>query len=333
MIEKLSRGGKMKTKVLAICLLILLTIVSFGSIATTQGAPGEGDWITSYTVENPATEQIMVEVDFGTTPVTNRSLSPIFEGSEVAITFTVTIPASSPTTVLRLKTAMMASQIEDVYWKLISQDYETEFINYNPASLEVTFFQTKGDLTMTLYGRIPPNVIREDVPVQYLIVTLYGPAGETLDNIKVKVVTAEMSEYDTLLLEKEERLQSLKDSGVAAGYIELYENVLNESRAQADLGNVEAAIGILNTLSVSNEPASSAVEGLFLPIVGVLVAVAAVLGFMFIRGRGKMQYVLMVLEDQIRDLEGLTLRASRVDRTISTSLESVKDRLKSVVGM
>jgi hypothetical protein len=41
----------------------------------------------------------------------------------------------------------------------------------------------------------------------------------------------------------------------------------------------------------------------------------------------------MVLEDQIRDLEGLTLRASRVDRTISTSLESVKDRLKSVVGM
>jgi hypothetical protein len=57
------------------------------------------------------------------------------------------------------------------------------------------------------------------------------------------------------------------------------------------------------------------------------------LGIMFLRGRGKIQYVTMVLEDQIRDLEGLTLRASRVDRSISTSLESVKDRLKSVVGM
>jgi len=89
----------------------------------------------------------------------------------------------------------------------------------------------------------------------------------------------------------------------------------------------------LNTLSVSNEPASSAVEGLFLPVVGVLVVVVAVFGFMFIRGRGRLQYVMMVLEDQIRDLEGLTLRASRVDRTISSSLESVKDRLKSVVGM
>ena len=322
----------MKTKVLAICLLVILTIVSFESIATTQGAPGEGDWFTSYTVEDPGTGQLMVEVDFGTTPVTNRSLAPIFAGKELAVTFTVTVAASSPTTVLRLKTAMMPSQIEDVYWKLVSQDYEEALVAYNPASTEVSFFQTKGDLTMTLYGRVPSTVVK-DKPVMYLVITLYGPAGETLDNLKLKVVTAEMSAYDTLLLEKEEKLQSLKDSGVAPGYIQLYENVLNESRVQANLGNVDSAIGILNTLSVTNEPASSAVEGLFLPVVGALVAVAAVLGFMFIRGRGKMQYVLMVLEDQIRDLEGLTLRASRVDRTISTSLESVKDRLKSVVGM
>jgi len=322
----------MKTKVLAICLLILLTIVSVGSISTTQGAPGEGDWVTSYRVVDPTTQQLMVEVDFETTPVTNRSLSPVFAGSEVAMTFTVSVAATSPTTALRLKTSMMPSQTEDVYWRLVSQDYEDELIAYNPASQEVSFFQTKGELTMTLYGRVPTTVVR-DIPVQYLVVTLYGPAGETLDNIKIKVVTAEMSEYETIFLEKEEKLQSLKDGGVAPGYIELYENVLNESRVQANLGNVEGAIGILNTLSVSNEPASSAVEGLFLPVVGALVAVAAVFGFMFIRGRGKMQYVLMVLEDQIRDLEGLTLRASRVDRTISTSLESVKDRLKSVVGM
>ena len=318
----------MKTKALAICLLVLLTIVSFGSIATTQGAPGEGDWITSYKVENPATGQLMVEVDFKTGE--NRTISSVFPGAEVAVTFTVTVAATSSTTALKLKTSMLPSNTEDVYWKLVSQDYE--LIAYNPASQEVAFFQTKGELTMTLYGRVPVTVVK-DVAVQYLVVTLYSPAGETLDNIKVKVVTAEMDQFETILLEKEEKLQSLKDSGVASGYIELYENVLNESRAQADLGNVESAIAILNTLSVRNEPASSAVEGLFLPVVGALVAVSAVLGFMFIRGRGKMQYVLMVLEDQIRDLEGLTLRASRVDRTISTSLESVRDRLKSVVGM
>ena len=225
---------------------------------------------------------------------------------------------------------MIHSTIEDVYWKEVSQDYE--LLAYNPNSQSVQFYQAKGKLTMTLYGRVPVTVVK-DIPVQYLVVTLYGPAGETLDNIKVKVVTAAMDEYETIYAQKEEKLQSLKDNGVAAGYIEIYENVLNESRTQAEQGNVESAIGMLNALSVSNEPASSAIEGLFLPVIGVLIALTAVFGFMFIRGRGKMQYVLLVLEDQIRDLEGLSLRASRGDRSISTSLESVKDRLKSIVGM
>jgi len=318
----------MVKKVFAICLLVLLTVVSFGSIMTTQGAAGEGEWITNYRVEDPTTGQLMVEVDFDTGE--NRTISSIFAGSELAVTFTVDVPVTSPSTILKLKTTMLHSAIEDVYWKLVSQDYE--LIAYNPNSQEVSFYQVKDKLVMTLYGRVPVTAVK-DIPVQYLVVTLYSPAGETLDNIKVKVVTAAMDEYQTILLQKEEKLQSLKDSGVAAGYIELYENVLNESRVQAEQGNVESAIAMLNTLSVRNEPASSAVEGLFLPVVGVLVAVAAVLGFMFIRGRGKMQYVLLVLEDQIRDLEGLTLRASKVDRTISTSLESVKDRLKSIVGM
>jgi hypothetical protein len=318
----------MVKKVFAICLLVLLTVVSFGSIMTTQGAAGEGEWITNYRVEDPTTGQLMVEVDFDTGE--NRTISSIFAGSELAVTFTVDVPVTSPSTILKLKTTMLHSAIKDVYWKLVSQDYE--LIAYNPNSQEVSFYQVKDKLVMTLYGRVPVTAVK-DIPVQYLVVTLYSPAGETLDNIKVKVVTAAMDEYQTILLQKEEKLQSLKDSGVAAGYIELYENVLNESRVQAEQGNVESAIAMLNTLSVRNEPASSAVEGLFLPVVGVLVAVAAVLGFMFIRGRGKMQYVLLVLEDQIRDLEGLTLRASKVDRTISTSLESVKDRLKSIVGM
>lgn len=317
----------MKTKVLAISLLVILIIVSFGTI-TAQGAAGEGEWITNYTVEDPSTGQLMVEVNFDTGE--NQTLASIFAGSELAITFTVDVPVTSPNTILKLTTSMLHSQREDVYWKLVSQDYE--LVAYNPNQQSVQFYQSKGELTMTLYGRVPVTVVR-DIPVQYLVVTLYGPAGETLDNIKVRVVTAEMEQFDTVYAQKAEKLQSLKDSGVAPGYIELYENVLNESRVQAEQGNVESALGMLNALSVSNEPASSAIEGLFLPLLGVLVAVSVVLGFMFIRGRGKMQYILLVLEDQIRDLEGLTLRASRVDRTISTSLESVKDRLKSIVGM
>lgn len=315
----------MRAKALAICLLPLLTIVSFTSILSAQGV-GEGEWITNYRVED-SSGQLMIEVDFETGET--RTISSVFPGAELAVTLTVNIVVSSPSTILNLRTNMPKSLIEDVYWQLVSQDYE--MVAYNPNEARIQFYQTKGELVVTLYGRIPTTPIKE--PIDYLVVTLYGPAGETLDNIKVSVLSAEMDEFQTILLQKEEKLQSLKDSGAAQSYIELYENVLTESKAQAELGNVESAIGMLNTLSVSNEPVASYVEGLFLPSVGILIAVSVVLGFMFIRGRGKMQYVRLVIEDQIKDLEGLTLRASKVDRSISSSLESVKDRLKSIIGM
>jgi hypothetical protein len=318
----------MRTKVLAVCLLLVLIFVSVGFVATTKADVGEGDWFVSYTIEDPNTGELLVDVDFEADE--ERILGSIFGGSELEITFTVDVGVTSPNTLLKLKTAMAHSNLEDTYWELISKEYE--LTAYNPNSQDVQFYQAQGELTMKLYGRVPQN-IAQDIAVDYRVVTLYGPAGETLDLIEVRVVTAETSEYETLFLEKEDELRSLKESGVDPGYLELYENILNESKVQADEGYVEAAIGMLNTLDVDDVPAYSTVEGLFLPVVGALVAIVVVFGIMFLRGRGRIQYVMMVLEDQIRDLEGLTLRASRVDRTISTSLESVKDRLKSVVGM
>jgi len=327
-VKKVSLGGnKLRTRALAICLLLLLTIVSFTSIMSTQGAAGAGEWITNYKVEDTKTGQLMLEVDF---KGENRTVSSINPGAELKVTFTVDVTVNSPDTLLNLRTSMAKSLIKDVYWELVSQDYK--LADYNPNDIRVQFYQTKGELVMSLYGRIPTDAAK-DKPIDYLVVTLYGPSGETLDNIRLRVVTAAMNEYQTILSQKEDKLQSLKESGVAPGYIELYENVLTEAKALADQGNVDSAIGLLNTLSVSNEPAASYVEGLFLPTVGILIAVVVVFAFMFIRGRGKMQYVLLIIEDQIKDLEGLTLRASKVDRTISASLESVKDRLKTIIGM
>ncbi len=142
-----------------------------------------------------------------------------------------------------------------------------------------------------------------------------------------------MGNYQSLLQAKEEKLQSLKDSGVSAGYVELFENVIEQAKAEAAQGYVDNAVALLDALSVSNEPASAVMELLFLPIIVIVAILAGVTGFMFLKARGKIKYVLLVLEDQIKDLEGLTLRASKLDRTIASNLDSVKDRLKSLVGM
>ena len=45
-------------------------------------------------------------------------------------------------------------------------------------------------------------------------------------------------------------------------------------------------------------------------------SVAGLFGFMFLRVRGKVGYFQLVVEDQIKDLEGLTMRASKIDRTM-----------------
>jgi hypothetical protein len=90
---------------------------------------------------------------------------------------------------------------------------------------------------------------------------------------------------------------------------------------------------LLNAIPSSGEPMGSAFQMIMLPAIGVAAAGAVVFAFLFLRARGKNSYTQMVIEDQIKDLEGLTLRASKIDRTIASNLDSVKDRLKRLVGM
>ena len=72
---------------------------------------------------------------------------------------------------------------------------------------------------------------------------------------------------------------------------------------------------------------------IFYPIIGVTAAVAVLFVVLFLRSRSKVSYFTLVVEDQIKDLEGLTMRAAKIDRAMSANLDSVKDRLKHLVGM
>ncbi|HUU88663.1 MAG TPA: hypothetical protein VMX17_13040 [Candidatus Glassbacteria bacterium] len=312
---------------MAISLFVLLTIMSFTQISLTQ-AVGQGEWISKYRVEDLSSGQLMQEVDFDNN--VNIKYGSIFAGAEVNVTFTVELATTASFAKLNLRTNLQHSKLQQLYWELQSQDYV--LLDYNPNSQKVEFNQVRGTLVMSLYGKIPIT-IASTIPVDYIFVTLYGPSGETLDTIEESVVTAAQDEFQSLLEIKQEKLQSLKDSGVAAGYVELYENVLDQAEDIADQGYVTSAINLLNSLSVSSEPVSGIMEALFLPIAGVLGVLAAIFAFLFFKGRGQISYLLLVVEDQIKDLEGLTLRISKIDRSIGTRLEGVRDRLKSLVGM
>jgi hypothetical protein len=314
----------MRRRAFAICFIMLLAIVSFTSIISVR-AIGEGEWITSYTVEDKTTGQKLIEADFATSNEPTV-YAPIISGEELKVTFTVNVFTSGSGN-LKLSTFMQKPS-GGPYWELIPDDYDLG-TGYTPNSASMVFGWEKGTFEMICYGRAS----RVTKATNITLVQLSGETGDVLDAIKALVLTAGADEYQNLYDQKEAKLQSLIDSGVAAGYTELYESMLNQSQALVNKGYVNEAIALLNAIPSSGEPIGSALEMIMLPAIGIAGAAAVIFAFMFLRTRGKNSYAQMVIEDQIRDLEGLTLRAARVDRTISSNLESVKDRLKSLIGM
>jgi hypothetical protein len=291
---------------------------------STRGV-GEGIWITSYMVQNTETGQLLMEVDFASGK--SATYSPIIGGAEITVTFTIDVFTTGAGN-LRLRTDMGHSEIEgDRYWDLETSDYVLG-ADFNPNQKNTEFNWVKGNFTMKVYGKT--RIVTK--PSQLILVRLSSPALDTLDEIKPFIVTADVEQFNNLYDEKEDKLRSLIDSGVAEGYTQMFENMLNQSWNLVNVGYVDEAIALLNAIPSSGEPMGSALEGIMLPGIGIGVVAAVIFAFMFLRARGKNSYVQMVIEDQIRDLEGLTLRAARVDRTISSSLESVKERLKSVTG-
>ena len=127
-------------------------------------------------------------------------------------------------------------------------------------------------------------------------------------------------------------LAGYASSGADPGYVEIYQNVIAQSKVVADQGLTDNAVAMLDSLDVA-PPAGALLQILFLPLIVVFAVVAVFFAFLFMRNRGKVGYFKLVIEDQIKDLEGLTLRASKIDRTISSNLASIEDRLKRLVGM
>ena len=328
-IKSRQRGAKLKIKLFATLFILILIAGAFTVLTAPVQASEDGEWITEYRIEDASSGQLLMEVNFATD--TNTTYAGIFGGAELKVTFTINIPFSQPSAVFKLTTSMQHSSITDRYWELISQNY-TLSNSYNPNQNTVLFTPLQGQLVMSCFGRIPTGT-GSTKPAPFILVRLTDPSGTTLDQIRPAVISAEMDEFRVLLQQKEEKLQTLKDSGVAQGYINLYSNVLNQSQSIAAQGDSDSAIALLNSLPNSNEPVTSNWELLFFPAVGALAAIVIILALVFMRARGKLSYITLVVEDQIKDLEGLTLRTSKIDRTISSNLDSVKERLKNVVGM
>jgi hypothetical protein len=315
-------------KILALSLLLILTTMMIISLTPTVTAVGTGSWITTYKIED-STGQLLAQYD----PVSNTTniLAPILPGADIKVTFTVNVIVPGAST-MRLTTNLQKSTTNPSgFWDLQTSTYDMGS-SYNPASASTTFTWTVGTFDMVLYGKVPNSV--SNVAQTVVVASLSsGAGGSPLDQITVQATSASLANFNVLYSQQETKLKGYISSGVSQGYIDIFTNVLNASRSIANAGDVTDATSLLSSLNASNAPVTSATEMLFLPAIIVLAVVAALFVVLFLRIRGKVSYFQLVVEDQIKDLEGLTLRISKIDRASSSNLESVKDRLKRLVGM
>jgi hypothetical protein len=313
----------MSKKVLALSIILLLTTISLASISFVKAA-GDAEWITDYTVTDADTGSILVQYDAAANQTTR--LGAVVPNTDIKITFTVNVIASGEGD-LKL-TSGLGKPSSGSYWEYDgAYDLGSKF---SPNTASTNFNWVAGEFEITLYGRVPSTASASKA---ITAVTLAGPSGTSLDTLKITATSAAMDNFLTLFDQKNDVIQSLKASGVDASYIQLCESVLAGAQDVANGGDVENAIALLDGIDTANAPAGSLMQTLFIPIIGGTAAVAVIFVVLFFRARGKVSYFQLVVEDQIKDLEGLTLRAAKIDRAMSASLDSVKDRLKRLVGM
>jgi hypothetical protein len=326
----------MKNKILtlSIIILLMLTTIYVTSTANVKAQVGSGQWITKYRIEDAITGDLILSKDL-TTGATSGN-GQISDGANLKVTVTINVATSNPSSSLTLSTAMAHSSTLDHYWAHDASDGYS-LGGYDPNAASFSFSQTAGTLTISCYGVASGTVattvggitLHKAVPIS--LISLTDPSGALLDEINTNITDASINEFNTKLQGAQSTLAGL--SGVDPSYTELYQNVITEAQNVANQGLTDNAISMLDSLNVSSAPASGTLQILFIPLIAVFAVLAGIFGFMFMRSRSKVSYFQLVVEDQIKDLEGLTLRASKIDRTMASNLDGIKDRLKRLVGM
>jgi hypothetical protein len=159
-----------------------------------------------------------------------------------------------------------------------------------------------------------------------------------LDRITFNVIDGEIKDYRDLLSAKEMVVANMTNRNVVHQYVSLSENIIVKARNEASIGFVDKAKSLLNLMPTNTdglplEYSPSITETMFIPVAGGLSVLVILSAVLFARSRRRMGYILNVLEEQVKDLEGLVMKVSRVDKSISTRLETLRDRLRNLVGV
>ena len=319
-------------------LATLFLIIIMAPLLATGAAGLEERWIVAYKVVDLSSRQLILERDFEL----DRDIqnAPLLAGGEYNLTIFLDVGLTAAYANLTLSVNLDHASNIDRYWEIHTTDLNlTE--DYNPNEDEFKFRQVEGRYRVSTFGRIPVNRTVTDLghdhslhrPVNHRFIQLTGPDGSLLSEVALTVIDSEIDGYRYYLGQREADLVGYQETQVDPAFISLFESLIALAEAQAEAGFVGTAQSILESIDIDIPPVRTEAtfqEKYFLPAVGGLGALVVILGALFFRANGRLSFTKMIVEDQIRELEGLTLRASRTDRNLGQKLQEINDKLKEM---
>lgn len=324
-----------RTGLTALFLIIIISpFLSFGASGV------DGRWIVAYKVVDLSSKQLVLERDFELDKDIQNT--PLLAGGEYNITIYLNVDLTAAYANLTLSANLNHASNIDRYWEIHTTELNlTE--DYNPNEAEFKFRQVEGRYSISTFGRIPSDRTVTDLghgeslhsPVSHRFIQLTGPDGSLLDEIALTVIDSEIDGYRYYLSQRRADLEGYLETQVDPAFTSLFESLIALAEVQAEAGFVGTAQSILESIDIDIPPVRTEAtfqEKYFIPAVGGLGTLVIVLGALFFRANGRLSFTKMIVEDQIRELEGLTLRASRTDRALGQRLQEINDKLKELEG-
>ena len=255
-------------------------------------------------------------------------------GGSYTINFEIEIGATLSDNIL-LTTSM--EKFGNSFWTLNNNYQGVDTSIWTPGSPSITFQAVEGTAQFTLYGKIPESITEKDVIdmdktvhalelVPLLVMSL--DSMEILDERTYTITDQTIISYDALLQSKLEKLDSISMEGK---YNFLALEIVSEAEYLTTFGLYDDAIQLLNTIPDSDYPAPPSTTTLFIIVSAILGITTIAFALLFVRTRSSSSYLSSSVSEKADKLDLLLIKASRIDKSLSDDLETIKRELKELV--
>ena len=255
-------------------------------------------------------------------------------GGSYTINFEIEIGATLSDNIL-LTTCMEKSG--NSFWTLNNNYQGVDTSVWTPGSQSITFQAVEGTAQFTLDGKIPESITEKNVVdmdktvhafelVPLLVMSL--DSMEILDERTYTITDQTIISYDVLLQSKLEKLDSISMEGK---YNSLALEIVSEAEYLTTFGLYDDAIKLLNTIPDSDYPAPPSTITLFIIASAILGITTIAFALLFIRIRSSSSYLSSSVSEKADKLDLLLIKVSRIDKSISDDLETIKRELKELV--